>query len=103
MDTHDFFWDLAEELMSDRDVEEGTLMGHACLRVGGEFAAMPELETGGLVVKLPADRVAGLIDDGTGASFAPAGKVFREWLYVEDQDERTWRSLLDEALAYARS
>jgi len=99
----DLFWELTEELMTEGDVEEGTLMGHACVRVNGEFAAMAELKTGGLVVKLPAARVGELIDCGTGASFAPAGKVFKEWLLVEDKDEQTWRSLLAEALAFART
>lgn len=96
------FWNLADALMTEPDVEEGTIMGHDCLRVGGEFAAMPELKTGGLVVKLPASRVDELIAGGDGASFAPAGRVFKEWLFVEHFDEARWLDLIEEAVAFAR-
>ena len=37
------------------------------------------------------------IADGAGVAFKPAGRVFREWLAVDDADRRKWRGLLDEA------
>lgn len=52
------------------------------------------------MVKLPRARVDELIDAGTGASFAPAGKVFREWVLVEEYDEQRWTDLLRESIAF---
>jgi hypothetical protein len=52
------------------------------------------------VVKLPRARVEELIASGVGASFAPAGKVFREWVLVETFDERQWTDLLRESVAF---
>ncbi|MEL6982699.1 MAG: hypothetical protein AAFO29_09785 [Actinomycetota bacterium] len=95
------FWDLGMELMAeDGRVIEGTIMSSRCLRVGKEFLAMPHHKTEGLVVKLPAERVSEIIDAGEGESFAPAGKVFREWLAVTTLDEERWRVLLREGLAF---
>ena len=54
----------------------------------------------GLVVKLPRTRVDTLIASGTGQPFAPAGKVFREWVSVPQRDRRRWRSLLREGIAF---
>jgi hypothetical protein len=97
----DLLWDLAAELMAeDERVIEGTIMGSPCLRVGKEFLAMPHHKQEGLVVKLPAERVSELIDAGEGESFAPAGKVFKEWLAVTSLDEARWRDLLREGLAF---
>jgi hypothetical protein len=97
----DLLWDLAAELMAEDDrVIEGTIMGSPCLRVGKEFLAMPHHKQEGLVVKLPAERVSELIDAGEGESFAPAGKVFKEWLAVTSLDEARWRDLLREGLAF---
>jgi hypothetical protein len=94
------FWDVAGELMAaDERLVEGTIMGHGCLRLGGEFVAMPELNTGRLIVKLDAARVAELIAEGVASSFAPAGKVFKEWAAVENA--ALWRDLLTEAIAKA--
>lgn len=94
-------WDLAEEMQAADDrIVEGTIMGSACLRVGKEFLAMNHHKKDGLVVKLPADRVSELIDNGEGESFAPAGKVFKEWFAVTDLDEARWRELLAEGVAF---
>lgn len=95
------FWDLATELQaSDSRVVEGTIMGSPCLRVGKEFLAMNHHKQEGLVVKLPADRVSELIERGDGESFAPAGKVFKEWLAVTTVDEVRWRELLREGISF---
>jgi hypothetical protein len=95
------FWDLVTELQGiDGRVHEGTIMGGSCARVSGEFLAMPNFRGPGLVVKLPAARVNELIEVGTGASFAPAGKVFREWVLIEALDEAAWRKLLLEGVAF---
>lgn len=90
------FWDLAAPLLARADTEEGTLMSSRCLRVNGDFCAMV-VKPGMLVVKLPAERVTELIEQGLGDSFGPAGKVFREWLAVEGDDEHQWDARLREA------
>jgi hypothetical protein len=52
---------------------------------------------------LAADDVAARIQAGSGEPFAPAGKVFREWLAMEPGDEQAWRSAMADALAFVRS
>jgi hypothetical protein len=97
----ELLWELAEELQSTDDrVVEGTIMGSPCVRVGKEFLAMNHHKKSGLVVKLPAERVKELIEAGRGESFAPAGKVFKEWLAVTEVDESRWRDLLAEGVAF---
>ena len=78
------------------------MMGHHCLRTtpGRGFVATVERSTGNLVVKLPKPRVASLIDDKQGLAFAPAGKVFREWVAIEDFDAKRWSSLIEESIAF---
>ena len=75
-------------------------MGGACVRSRGEFVGMPHHKGDGIVVKLPKARVAALIESGEGASFAPAGKVFKEWVLVETHDEDRWVELLRESIAF---
>ena len=52
------------------------------------------------MVKLHRDRVAELIDDGRGQPFAPAGKVFKEWVLVEEHDEELWEALIRESVGF---
>lgn len=95
------FWELIEEFqLEDPRVEEGTIMGGRCARVGGEFLGLVDYKGSGMVVKLPRARVAELIDQGVGQSFAPANKVFKEWLSVPKRDRRRWRSLLREGIEF---
>lgn len=91
------FWELLEPMLAAGEVEEGTVMGSPCVRVGGEFVAMPNRREGGMVVKLPRQRVDELIEDGSGLPFAPAGKVFREWVHVPRFDEEVWLGLVGES------
>jgi hypothetical protein len=97
MTPEELFWTIAEDLVSAR-VEEGTMMGHRCLRVDGGFAAMVGRKDQALIVKLTAERVEQLIAAGTGESFAPAGNVFKEWVLIRDADEPTWRAMMKEAV-----
>lgn len=91
------FWQLAERLLVEGRAERGTMMGFPCLRAGGAFFASLERGTGDLVVKLPAGRVAELVAGGTGIPFAPAGRVFREWVASPRADAEAWAALLEEA------
>jgi hypothetical protein len=97
----DLFWQLAAELQeADPRVHEGTIMNGRCLRVGKEFLALADHKGSGLVVKLPKKRVAELIHAGVGMPFAPAGKVFGEWVSVPSPDRQRWRELLLESIAF---
>ncbi len=101
MSSETLFWELAAELREqDARVVEGTIMQSRCLRVGKEFLALVDYKGSGLVVKLPKARVAELIAEGQGQAFAPAGRVFKEWLSVPKPDRRRWRSLLKEGVAF---
>lgn len=101
MDVQTLFWDLGEELKTqDPRVVEGTIMNGRCLRVGKEFLALVDFKGAGLVVKLPKLRVAELIEEGKGQSFAPAGKAFKEWLSVPQPDRKKWQDLLEEGVAF---
>ena len=96
----ELFWDLGNALIASEKVTEGDIMQSQCLRVDGEFLAMPEYQSGDLVIKLPKSRVAGLIDDGVGLPFAPAKKVFSEWVQVPGRDEALWTHLLTEGIEF---
>lgn len=91
------FWEIAEPMIAAGTADEGTMMGHPCLRVGGAFFATAGHTGDELVVKLPANRVAALIAGGTGQPFAPAGRTFREWVAVPAQDRVLWAALIHEA------
>lgn len=59
----ELFWQLAAELQSENPrVQESTIMNGRCLRVGKEFLALVDYKGSGLVVKLPKERVAELIE-----------------------------------------
>ena len=95
------FWALAERLLAEPPVNRGTMMGFPCLRFDGRFFASIDRDSKDLVVKLPAERVDGLIASGQGAVFAPNHRVFREWVAVPVPDRDLWTALLNEARAYA--
>ena len=95
------FWDLIDELRERDDrIEEGTIMGGRCARVSGEFLGLVDYKHSGMVVKLPRTRVDELIAQGIGQLFAPAGKVFREWVAIAKPDRRRWSKLLLEAVTF---
>jgi len=96
----ELFWSLAQPLLDSGRAEEGVLMRQPCLRVAGEFFAAPEYRSGDLIVKLPETRVEELISAGAGLEFAPAGKVFREWVQVPERDVKLWGRLLYEARTF---
>lgn len=101
MTGEDLFWDLAEALYADPAVTRSTMMGLPCLRYHGRFFASLDRKTQALLVKLPQPRVQELIRSGHGEPFAPAGRVFREWVALPRPDRRRWRTLLAEAKALA--
>ena len=101
VDAETLFWKLAGELQKeDKRVVPGTIMNGPCLRVGKEFLGLVDFKGSGLVVKLPKKRVAELIESGKGQSFAPAGRVFKEWVSIPKVDRRTWLRLPREGIEF---
>ena len=102
-DAEQSFAVLADDLLADPDVTEGTGFGsNPGLRVHRKIFAM--LVRGQLVVKLPASRCAQLRDDGDGSAFdAGKGRPMREWIAVTEDAVARWPDLAAEALTYVRS
>jgi hypothetical protein len=101
-DARELYDELTEDLLYDAAIGRATMMGYPCVRFAGRFLASYDDKAGRLVVKLPRERVTELVESGIGDQFAPAGKVFREWIAIPTVDRALWRSLLDEATAFAR-
>jgi hypothetical protein len=101
MTAEELFWDLVEPMYADPAVRRSTMMGLPCVRLDGRFFASLDRRNSTLLIKLPADRVRQLIDAGHGQPFAPAGRVFREWVAITVPDRRRWRGLLTEARDHA--
>lgn len=91
---------LATRFLSDPEVSAGTGFGSSPgLRVGGKIFAM--MFRGGLVVKLPKERVDELIASGTGAAFdSGKGRPMREWVTVPARAAREWERLAEEAFRF---
>lgn len=101
-DARDLYNELTDDLLYDPAVGRATMMGYPCVRLAGKFIASYSEKAGGLVVKLPRERVAELVASGYGEPFAPAGKTFREWVVVPTADRELWRALLADAAEFAR-
>ena len=99
----------ADERAYDRIVDEvgtrpgvgaGRILSSEGLHYRGKYFVAPNRN--GLLVKLPADRVVELVDDGTGVPFETGrGRVMREWVVIRPEHRRRWRSIALEALAFA--
>jgi hypothetical protein len=84
------------------DESGGSRFGSSALKVNGSIFAM--LRSGQLVVKLPGDRVADCIANGTGGPFtAGKGRPMKQWLTVIGDDQGTWLNLTREALEFVAS
>jgi hypothetical protein len=101
-ETRDLYDELTDDLLYDPAVGRATMMGYPCVRLAGKFLASYDDTARCLVVKLPRERVTGLVESGRGDPFAPAGRVFREWVAIPTADRDLWQQLLAEAMAFAR-
>jgi hypothetical protein len=101
-EARDLYDDLTDDLLYDPAVGRATMMGHPCIRLAGKFLASYDDAARCLVVKLPRERVTGLIESGRGDPFAPAGRVFQEWVAIPTVDRDLWQQLLAEAVEFAR-
>jgi hypothetical protein len=98
----DLYETLTDDLLYDPAIGRATMMGYPCVRLAGRFLASYDEKTRGLIVKLPHQRVAELVENGTGDPFAPAGKIFREWVSIRTVDRTLWHTMLAEAVDFAR-
>jgi hypothetical protein len=98
----DLYTELTDDLLYDPAIGRATMMGFPCVRLAGRFLGSYDDKAGCLVVKLPRERVAELVRDGDGEPFAPAGKVFGEWVSIPMVDRELWQRLLAEAVDFAR-
>ncbi|MEM7093344.1 MAG: hypothetical protein AAF567_10110 [Actinomycetota bacterium] len=97
----DDFWEACAPFLAEGRLVEGTIMSSTCARTpDGEFVGMGHHKGPGIVVKLHRDRVSALIEQGVGKPFAPAKKVFKEWVLVEEHDEDRWHALLEESIDF---
>jgi hypothetical protein len=101
-DARQLYDDLTDDLLYDPAIGRATMMGYPCVRLAGRFLACYDDKQRSLVVKLPRDRVTELIDNRIGAPFAPAGKVFGEWISIPTVDRDLWQRLLAESIDFAR-
>jgi hypothetical protein len=101
-ETRDLYDELTDDLLYDPAIGRATMMGYPCVRLAGKFLASYDDKARCLVVKLPRERVDDLVDQQIGEHFAPAGKVFREWVSVTTVDRGLWQRLLAEAVEFAR-
>ena len=101
-EARDLYDELTDDLLYDPAIGRATMMGHPCVRLAGRFLASYDEQAGRLVVKLPRERVTELVEDGDGDPFAPAGRIFREWVSIPTTDRELWQTLLAEAVDFAR-
>lgn len=101
-DARDLYDELTDDLLYDPAVGRATMMGYPCIRLAGKFLASYDDRARCLVVKLPCDRVTELVESGRGDPFAPAGRVFREWVAIPTVDRALWQQVLAEAVEFAR-
>jgi hypothetical protein len=101
-DARDLYDELTDDLLYDPAIGRATMMGYPCVRLAGQFLASYDDKTRSLIVKLPHDRVRELIEAGDGDPFAPAGRVFREWVAITTIDRDLWQAVLAESVDFAR-
>ena len=101
-EARDLYDELTDDLLYDPAVGRATMMGYPCVRLAGKFLASFDDKARCLVVKLPRQQVTELVESGRGDPFAPAGRVFREWVAIPTVDRDLWQQVLAEAVEFAR-
>lgn len=77
-------------------VERAKLFGFDCLRINGKVFA--KLHNGHLVMKLPANRIAALVDSAQMSAYEHRGRVLKEWGVIEESKDII--SLAEEARVF---
>jgi hypothetical protein len=95
------FADISVRLLGEPGVDEGTGFGkNPGLRVNGKIFAM--IVRGDLVVKLPADTCAQLVEQGRSTYFVVGKKEMREWVNAGSVPADDWPGLVTQALEFVR-
>jgi len=82
------------------DLRRGKAFGLPVIKVGGKIAAA--FQDGQLVLKLPRERIAELIDREHGAPFSAYGKTMTGWVALSAAADEEWLALTEEAVAFVR-
>jgi len=89
--------DLTVEFLAKPGVTLERAFSRISLMVGGKLFA--SAGHGGLLIKVPAERVAELIANGDGQPFSTGGnRVMREWVVVTPATD--WRALAAESMEF---
>jgi hypothetical protein len=99
-DANDRFEDLIGELEGMPDLRRGKAFGSPVIKVGGKIAA--SYRDGQLVLKLPPERIAELIEREQGALFSAYGKTMTGWIALSPAADAEWLPLTEEAIAFVR-
>lgn len=103
MSPADAFEDVRARYDGVEGVADGRMFQCDGLKYGDKFFAAHS-RGGEMLVKLPADRVTALIDEGVGLPFdANKGRVMREWMLVRSDCLDAWPQVAAEAFAFAQS
>jgi hypothetical protein len=103
----DLLEDIARGFADDPEVTIGTMFRSPGLRVGGKIFAFLGTH-GDLIIKLPNDRAAQLVDDGTAERVVMGKRTMREWVELSAGADRAstlglWRTLAKEAHHYVNT
>jgi hypothetical protein len=99
------FHDLAPDFLQREHVDQTTMFGSEALRLRGKVFAFVGRE-GALVVKLPAERAADLVEAGDATWVRIGRNQAREWVGValpSSGATDAWCALVDESHAFLAS
>jgi len=94
----DVYDELATEQLARPGVTLGRALQNEVLKINGKIFAF--LNRDRLVVKLPRDRAATMVEAGDAVPFESGGRVMKEWVAVGDLDPDRWRQLMTDARGY---
>jgi len=90
--------ELCDELLASPGVTIGRALSNEGLMVGGKLFAF--LRRDCLVVKLPVDRVAEVVEAGTGEQALMGTRTMKQWVELPQPTE--WASYAKESCDYVR-
>jgi hypothetical protein len=93
-----------EELFAEFDgmpgLRRGKAFGLPVIKIEGKIAVA--YHEGQLVLKLPPERIAALIEEERGTPFSAYGKTMGGWIALAPVADGDWLALTEEAIAFVR-